>query len=117
MPDRYGDGDAPVVGFDSRRRSREAEAAVERARVQRERLAESRAVHAPLTGEQSNAARSHQRDVTSSAEKRRNQFRIANCQLCDDAGYTPGLVVCDHIDHKPAAVRGMQRLRETMGWT
>lgn len=116
MPDRFGENDEPVADFDSRRRARAAEAAVERARQQRERLSETRAVHAPLTSEQSNATRTHQRQVTTSAEKRRNEFRIANCHLCDDDGYTPGLVVCDHIDHKPAAARGMARLREAMGW-
>lgn len=116
MPDRFGETDEPVADFDSRRRAREAEAVRERAAQQRARLAETRAVHAPLSSEQSNAARGHQRQVTTSAEKRRNQFRIANCQLCDDDGYTPGLVICDHVDHRPAAARGMQRIREAMGW-
>ena len=116
MPDRFGETDEPVADFDSRRRAHEAEAARERAAQQRARLAETRAVHAPLSSEQSNAARTYQRQVTTSAEKRRNQFRIANCQLCDDDGYTPGLVICDHVDHRPAAARGMQRIREAMGW-
>lgn len=115
MPDRYGE-DEPIADFDSRRRARESEAAIERARQQHERLNESRAVHAPLTGEQSDAARSHRNTVSSSAERRRSEFRIANCGLCDADGYTPGLVVCDHIDHKPAAARGMAALRAAMGW-
>lgn len=29
----------------------------------------------------------------------------ANCTLCNDDGYR-GTVVCDHIDHTPAATRG-----------
>ena len=68
MPDRYGEDDQPVVDFDSRRQAREAAAAVERAEQQRQRLAETRTVHAPLSGDQSKSARTHRNDVTSRAE-------------------------------------------------
>ncbi|MFV8049922.1 hypothetical protein [Mycobacterium sp. 48b] len=116
MPDRYGESDDPVVDFDSRRRARETAAATERARQQRERLTGSRTVHAPLSCDQSNAARAHRNAVTDRAEKRRNEIRIANCSLCDSEGYTPSFTVCDHIDHRPAAVRGMAAVRAAMGW-
>lgn len=117
MPDRYGaDDGAPVADFDSRRRAREAQRAIDRAAQQRQRLAESRTVHAPLSRDQSAAARNHQRAVTSRAEKRRNEIRIANCRLCDPDGYTPGRMICDHVDHRPAAAKGMAELRRVMGW-
>lgn len=40
---------------------------------------------------------------------------IANCPLCDDTGRRKGFD-CDHIDHADAARRGMNMIRETMGW-
>lgn len=40
---------------------------------------------------------------------------IANCHLCDANGYRDGSV-CDHIDHTAAAKRGMDMIREAMGW-
>lgn len=116
MPDRYGDETPAVVDFDSRRRVREAQAAIQRAREQRERIAETRTVHAPLSSEQADATRRHRRTVTDRADSQRNKIRIANCQLCDDDGYTPGNVVCDHRDHRPAAQRGMAAVRAAMGW-
>lgn len=126
MPDRYGDDDrdgrdgrggdvASVADFDSRRRARESAAAAESARVQRERLSESRAVHAPLSSVQSVEARGFQRSVTERADTRRRELRIANCGLCDDDGYR-GSIICDHRDHQLVYARGMARLREAMGW-
>lgn len=114
--DRYGDETPAVVDFDSRRRVREAETAIKRAREQRERLAETRTVHAPMSSDQADASRRHRRTVTDRAEGQRNKIRINNCQLCDEDGYTPGHVVCDHRDHRPAARRGMAALRAAMGW-
>lgn len=35
---------------------------------------------------------------------------IADCGLCDDNGYR-GTVVCDHIDHAPAAARGRAKIQ------
>lgn len=116
MPDRYGDESASVADFDSRRRAREAEAAIKRAREQRERLEDTRTVHAPMSSEQADAGRRHRRAVTDRAEDQRNKLRIANCQMCDEDGYTPGHVVCDHRDHRPAAKRGMAAVRAAMGW-
>lgn len=40
---------------------------------------------------------------------------IAHCDMCDDDGYR-GHTVCDHQDHRPAAQRGINLIRETMGW-
>lgn len=37
----------------------------------------------------------------------------ANCLLCDTAGYRNGLV-CDHIDHAPAARRGIEACRAAL---
>lgn len=116
MPDRYGDETPAVADFDSRRRAREAQDATQRAREQRERLADTRTVHAPMSGEQADASRKHRRAVTDRAAVQRNRIRIANCKLCDDDGYTPGNVVCDHRDHRPAAQRGMAAIRAAMGW-
>lgn len=115
MPDRFGD-DESVVDFDSRRQARETAAAVENARQQRQRLNETRAVHAPLTPDQSTAARRHRHTITDQAEARRNQIRIANCRLCNDDGYR-GATVCDHIDRSAVAARGMAAVRAEMGWT
>lgn len=39
---------------------------------------------------------------------------VADCQLCDDDGYTPALRVCDHIDHRPAAKRGSALCRKAL---
>lgn len=113
MPDRYGEDDDPVLDLDSRRNARQNAAAVEAAQRQRERLAETRAVHASMTNDQADAARQHQRTVTSQAEKRRNAFRIANCRLCDDEGYR-GNQVCDHIDHTDTNQRGLAKCREVL---
>lgn len=35
---------------------------------------------------------------------------IAGCGLCDDNGYR-GVVVCDHVDHAPAAARGRAKIQ------
>lgn len=115
MPDRYGDPE-PVADFDSRRRARETARAEQAAQQQRERLAATRATHAPLSGAQSNEIRAHRHATTDRAETRRNKLRIANCRLCDDHGYRGG-IPCDHIDHRPAYARGMANLRRAMGWT
>jgi hypothetical protein len=40
---------------------------------------------------------------------------IAQCTLCDTDGYR-GTTVCDHTDHTQAAHRGMNLIRQTMGW-
>ncbi|WP_458317133.1 hypothetical protein [Mycolicibacterium brisbanense] len=116
MPDRYGGETPAVVDFDSRRRVREEQSAIRRAREQRDRLAETRTVHAPMSAEQADAARRHRRAVTDRAEGQRDKLRVANCELCDDDGYTPRHVVCDHRDHRPAAQRGMAAIRAAMGW-
>lgn len=116
MSDRHGDGASAVADFDSRRRARQAQTAIQRAREQRERLDDTRTVHAPMSREQADASRRHRRAVTDRAEGQRNKLRIANCKLCDADGYTPGHVVCDHRDHRPAAQRGMAAIRAAMGW-
>jgi hypothetical protein len=113
MPDRYGDETPAVADFDSRRRAREAKEAAECARQQRQRLTETRTTHAPLTRDQSEAGRRHQRAVTDRADAHRNKIRIANCGLCDDDGYR-GATVCDHIDHSAAARRGMAKIRAAL---
>lgn len=38
---------------------------------------------------------------------------VAACTLCDDDGYH-GSSVCDHTDHRAAAARGMQLVREAL---
>ncbi|KLI04558.1 hypothetical protein ACT17_20550 [Mycolicibacterium conceptionense] len=70
-----------------------------------------------MSREQADASRRHRQAVTDRADVQRNKLRIANCQLCDDDGYTPGHVVCDHIDHRPAAKRGMAAIQAAMGWS
>ncbi|TPW93675.1 hypothetical protein [Mycolicibacterium fortuitum] len=114
--DRCADEPPAVVDFDSRRRVREAQTAIQRARERRERIAETRTVHAPMSGDQADAIRTHRRTVTDRAEGMRNKIRINNCQLCDEDGYAPRHVVCDHRDHRPAAQRGMAAIRAAMGW-
>ena len=42
-------------------------------------------------------------------------YLIANCDLCDDNGYR-GSTVCDHYNHQAAAQRGMDMIRQAMGW-
>ena len=44
------------------------------------------------------------------------QHAITDCRLCDTHGLRNGFP-CDHIDHTQAARRGMDMIRETMGWT
>ncbi|AER47731.1 hypothetical protein DORI_82 [Mycobacterium phage Dori] len=41
---------------------------------------------------------------------------IANCHLCDTDGYR-GTTVCNHTDNAATAHRGMNQIRQTMGWT
>lgn len=50
------------------------------------------------------------------ADPRAKALAIVNCDLCDDDGYRGGQV-CDHIDHREAAKRGMAMVRKAMGWT
>lgn len=38
---------------------------------------------------------------------------VVNCELCDDDGYR-GCVICDHVDYRPAAKRGMALIREVL---
>lgn len=38
---------------------------------------------------------------------------VIACDLCDDDGYH-GTLVCDHQDHRPAAERGMARIRAVL---
>lgn len=111
MPDRYGDPDdpEPVVDFDSHRQARQTAAATEAARKQRERLAETRTAHAPLTREQSDAARTHRNTITDRVENHRNALRIINCGLCDDDGYR-GSTLCDHVDRSDIYARGMAKV-------
>lgn len=49
------------------------------------------------------------------ADPRAKALAIVNCELCDDDGYR-GTQVCDHVDHREAAKRGMAMVRKTMGW-
>ena len=62
----------------------------------------------------------HQEQPTRLDRRETNQMlagaATASCPLCDDDGYR-GARVCDHIDHTAAAKRGMDMIRETMGWT
>ena len=47
-----------------------------------------------------------------------DRYSIENCGLCDDEGKRiGGMHRCDHIDHARAAKRGMDLIREAMGWT
>lgn len=39
---------------------------------------------------------------------------IAACTICDEDGYRPTRVVCDHIDHAPAARAGMAAVRAAL---
>lgn len=51
-------------------------------------------------------------DAVWAAEQRRQAIQA--CTLCDQDGYTPGLRVCDHVDYRPAAVRGRQLITQTL---
>lgn len=51
-------------------------------------------------------------DVPTDAEVKAEA--IAACTLCDLDGYTPVGQVCDHIDHRPAAARGMDLVRQAL---
>lgn len=39
---------------------------------------------------------------------------INECDLCDLYGYTPTRLVCDHIDHRPAAERGRRLVTQAL---
>lgn len=41
---------------------------------------------------------------------------IDNCDLCDGDGYR-GSLVCDHVDYRPIAERGIAAVRAAMGWS
>lgn len=57
-------------------------------------------------------------DAEWAAEARRQAraLAIVNCGLCDDDGYR-GATVCSHVDYAEAAKRGMEKVREVLGWT
>lgn len=44
------------------------------------------------------------------AEATTKAAAITECDLCDDNGYR-GVVVCDHVDHAPAAARGRAKIQ------
>lgn len=44
-----------------------------------------------------------------------NAWAVANCGLCDGDGYR-GSLVCDHVDYRPIAERGIAAVRAAMGW-
>jgi hypothetical protein len=39
---------------------------------------------------------------------------VTRCTLCDTDGYRPNGTVCDHVDHAPAAARGMEKVRAAL---
>lgn len=43
---------------------------------------------------------------------------IAECELCDDKGkrLDSFRLACDHVDRAAIYKRGMDKLRQTMGW-
>jgi hypothetical protein len=45
------------------------------------------------------------------------RFVAAHCSLCDDDGYLPNNLVCDHTDHQQTNISGLAAVREAMGWT
>ena len=49
------------------------------------------------------------------AYRQHAQAAIDACALCDHEGTRNGFA-CDHIDHRPAAARGMAKIRAAMGW-
>lgn len=42
------------------------------------------------------------------------QAAIATCRLCDTDGYTAAMQVCDHVDHRAAAKRGSEAVRQAL---
>lgn len=50
------------------------------------------------------------------AYRQRRQDAIDECGLCEPDGLTPQGFACDHVDHAAAARRGMDMVREAMGW-
>lgn len=40
---------------------------------------------------------------------------IQACDICDEDGYR-GATVCDHIDRTNTAARGINQVRQAMGW-
>jgi len=36
------------------------------------------------------------------------------CDLCDDAGYRPNRIVCDHVDRTEIAARGVALCRDVL---
>lgn len=56
-------------------------------------------------------------DVDAMAAYRRDVYAaIDACGLCDTDGNRNGFP-CDHTDHAATTRRGMDLVRETMGWT
>lgn len=53
-------------------------------------------------------------DIPTAAERKAEA--IANCTMCDPDGYH-GSSVCDHIDHRAAANRGLALIREALAKT
>lgn len=39
---------------------------------------------------------------------------IEGCAMCNRRGYRPNGTVCDHVDHAPAAARGMEKVRAAL---
>lgn len=67
------------------------------------RAAEAETAEALEAAKRTRSAEVRERATTKAAA-------IAQCDLCDDNGYR-GRIVCDHIDHEPAAARGRAKIR------
>lgn len=60
------------------------------------------------------AQAAHDRELAERhAELEAQALARANCTLCDDDGYRNGLI-CDHVDHAPAARRGIAACRAAL---
>lgn len=60
--------------------------------------------------ERNRTAAADARRAEREAEATTKAAAITECGLCDDNGYR-GRIVCDHIDHEPAAARGRAKIR------
>ena len=69
----------------------------------------------PTVAQAARAARDAQLAARHTEHELAAQAR-ANCRLCDDDGYRrpERTIVCDHIDHAPAARRGIEACRAAL---
>lgn len=113
MPNRYGDSDDEEYPGDPRL---ESQRIAEAARLARESRSHLRLVPDAKTRREQIEALRQRRIAEQKAREEARAAGIPDCTGCDDAGYRPSGLICDHVDRTGTVARGRELVRAAMGW-